>query len=262
MIVRVALVAVRRAMLVAMVVRVVIMPAAAIVAMGMGVGVGMSLGMAVRMGVMMAGMIMSVMGVIVMGIIVMGMAAVIMTSMIVAWMIAIGMIVVVSPTLGLERPFDHRHRTALPTHHLGEDMVVLDVERVGRDLGRGVAVADMPGDAHQPQRVVGADLQQALGRRPDQDEPAILQLDRVAVVERGRLVEIEQDIEAGVALQRQTPAAAILMVERQGLDDAVRLDRGFANDGGGAQHDGATRMSVIRGDRLIAARSLRSPEAA
>ena len=225
-----ALVAVLGPVLVAVIVMAMVVPAAAIAAMSVAVGV--SLGMAVRMD---AGMVVAIMGA--MGVIVTGVAAVIMAWVIVAWVIATGVVVVIGAALGLERPLDHRHGAALAAHHLGEHMVVLDVERLSRDLGGRVAVADMPGDAHQPQRVVGPDLQQALGRSPDQNEAAVLQPYRVAVIERGRLVEIEQDVEAGVALQSETAAAAILVIQRQGLDDAIRLDRGFANDGGGAKHD-------------------------
>lgn len=235
MIVRVALVAVLGPVLVAVIVMAMVVPAAAIAAMSVAVGV--SLGMAVRMDAGMVVAIMGVMGVIVTGVAAVIMACVIVAWVIVAWVIATGVVVVIGAALGLERPLDHRHGAALAAHHLGEHMVVLDVERLSRDLGGRVAVADMPGDAHQPQRVVGPDLQQALGRSPDQNEAAVLQPYRVAVIERGRPVEIEQDVEAGVALQSETAAAAILVIQRQGLDDAIRLDRGFANDGGGAKHD-------------------------
>jgi hypothetical protein len=49
------------------------------------------------------------------------------------------------------------------------------------------------------------------------------------------------------------------MVEGQGLDDPVLLDRGLADDGGGALH--VTKpVACFRGDRPIAVPPLRSPE--
>jgi len=158
-----------------------------------------------------------------------GMAGVVASVVVVA--------MIISAALGLERARDRIHRAALPSDHLRQHMVVLDIDRVGRDFRRRVAVADMPGDAHQPQRILGPNLEQALRSRLDQHQPTILQLDGVAIAERGRLVEIEQDIEAAIAFQRQATAIAVLMVERQRLDDLVRPDRSLANDGGGTQHD-------------------------
>ncbi|SEG68039.1 hypothetical protein SAMN04488115_10915 [Bosea lathyri] len=158
-----------------------------------------------------------------------GVAGVVASVMVVA--------MIIGAALGLERARDRIHRAALPSDHLRQDMVVLDIDRVGRDFRWRVAVADMPGDAHQPQRILGPDFEQALRSRLDQHQPTILQLHGVAIPERGRLVEVEQDIEAAIAFQRQATAIAVLMVERQRLDDLVRPDRSLANDGGGTQHD-------------------------
>ncbi|TCR64879.1 hypothetical protein EV560_106346 [Bosea sp. BK604] len=181
-----------------------------------------------------------VMGVMLMTVVVtMIVPVVVMPVMIMAVMIVSAILVamIIGAALGLERALDLAHRATLAADHLGQHMVVLDIDRVGGDLGRGVAVADMPGDAHQAQRVLGADLEQALRRRLDQDEAAILKLDGIAIVQRGRLVEIEQDVEPAIALERDAAAVAVLMVERQRLDDLVLLDRGLAGNGGGAQHD-------------------------
>lgn len=169
-------------------------------------------------------------------------AMMIMAMVIVA---AIGVIMVVGAALGLERPLDIGHRAALAADHLGQHMVVLDIDRVRGDLGRGVAVADMPGDTRQPQRILGGNLDQLLCRCPDQHERAVLELDGVAVVQRGRLVEIEQDVAPAIALERDAAAVAVLMVEGQRLDDPVLLDRGLADDGGGALHE-KTRGDMVQ----------------
>jgi hypothetical protein len=93
------------------------------------------------------------------------------------------------------------------------------------------------------------------------DQPTILEPDRVAVAERGRLVQVEQDVEPAIALEREATAIAILMVERQRLDDLVCFDCSLANDGGGTQHDDKPvsdgGSEAIDRSRL---RPLRSPE--
>jgi hypothetical protein len=144
---------------------------------------------------------------------------------------------VIGAALGLEGARHRAHGAALAADHLRQDMVVLDIDRVAADLGRGMAVADMPGQPHQAQRVLGADLEQALGGSLDHDQSAVLEPDRVTVAKRGRLVQVEQDIEPAIALEREAAAIAILMVERQRLDDLVCFNCSLANDGGGTQHD-------------------------
>lgn len=244
MIVAVALMAMGCAVLVAMVVMGVIMvrvimPAATGVAMGVRMRV--SVGMSVRLGLV--SMTMRAMVMVIMVVSVMVVVVVMMRVMAVgvAGVVAIGVVVVVGATLGLERAHHRTHCAALAAHHFGQNMVVLDIDRVGGNLGRRVPVADMPGDAHQPQRVLRADFEQALRRRLHQHEPAILELDGIAVPQRGGLIEIEQDIEPTIGLEREAAAVAVVMVERQRVDDAILPDGGLANNGGGAKHGETVR---------------------
>jgi hypothetical protein len=247
MVVLVTLMGMLGAVMVAVIMMVVIMAAAAIGAMGVRVVMLvlrrgrslMSVLMVVAVVMMLVGLVsVPMIMMVVMAMIVAAATGIAMCVMLMPVMVMIVVVaVIIGAALGLERPLDLAHGAALAADHFGEHMVVLDIDRVGGDLGGRVAVADMPGDAHQPQRVLGANLQQALRRRLDQNEPAILQLDGIAIVQRGRLVEIEQDVEPAIALERDAAAIAVLMVERQRLDDLVLLDRGLASDGGGAQHD-------------------------
>lgn len=196
--------------------------------------VGMFLAMRVLMAMLVVvtmAVVMTVMMVIVTMMIMPAAAGVIM-----GMIVAVSMVVVVGAALGLEGALHCRHRTALPAHHLGQDVVVLDVDRVGGDLCGGMAVADMPGDAHQPQRVLGPDLQQALRRGLDLDEAPVLQLHGVAIDQHRGLVEIEQDVEPAIGLEGEAAAIAVVMVEGERVDDALGPDGGLANDGGGAKH--------------------------
>lgn len=235
-------------MLVAVIVVVmVVMPTAAALAMSVMMLVGV-LGLMVLVRVMLMFVVVSmrvvVMVMIIVGMIMMGMAVVMVVAAaagIAMRMVMPGMVMVIGAALGLEGALDRRHRAALATDHLGEDVILLDIDRIGGDLSGGVAVADMPGDAHQPQRVLGADFDQALRRGLDLDEAAVFQLHGIAIGQHGRLVEIEQDVEPAIALERDAAAVAVLVVERQRLDDLVGTDGRLADDGGGAQHGGYTR---------------------
>lgn len=175
----------------------------------------------------------------------MGMAmivTVIMAMVVMAVIVATGiaMIVMMDFGLGLERPLDLAHRAALTANQLGQRGIVLDIDRIGRDLRRDMAATEVPGEARQPQRVLGGDRDQLLRRSLDQHQPAVLELDRIAVVQRGRLVEVEQNLLPAIALERGMARVAAMMVEGEGLDDPVLLDRGLADDGDGALH-GETR---------------------
>lgn len=240
MVVRMALMALRGAVAVAVVVM-----AMAVVAMRVVMGVVMAAPAALAMGVVMVLMCMSVLMTVVMVVavvlmavmtVVMMMAMVMVVAVLMAAAAIIAMVVVMHLRLRPEGTLDRRHGAALPAHQLGDGGHVDDIERVGRHFGRDVVAAEMPGEAHQAQRVLGADLQQALRRGLDLHEPAIFQLQRIAVVEHRGPVEIDREFEAARSLHRQGAAAAIPMAEAERVDDALGTDGGLANDGSGAKH--------------------------
>ncbi len=184
----------------------------------------------VRMTVCVIGMIMRVI-VPMMPVIVVAVVVVVMPVAVV-----VPAIVLVGAALRLEGAHHDGGRAALAAHHLGQNVVVLDVDRVRRHLGGGVPVADVVGHLQEPQGVLGAHLQQALGRGLHLHEAAVLELHGVAIVQHRGLVEVEQEIEAGIAFQRDTAAVAALVIEGDGVGNPVRLHGGFAEDRGGAEH--------------------------
>ncbi len=186
----------------------------------------------VRMTVCVIGMIMRVI-VPMMTVIV---VAVVVVVMPVAVAVVVPAIVLVGAALRLEGAHHDGGRAALAAHHLGQNVVVLDVDRVRRHLGGGVPVADVVGHLQEPQGVLGAHLQQALGRGLHLHEAAVLELHGIAVVQHRGLVEIEQEIEARIAFQRDAAAVAALVIEGDGVSNPVRLHGGFAEDRGGAEH--------------------------
>ena len=48
-----------------------------------------------------------------------------------------------------ERPLDNRRGRALRVQHVDEHMIIKDVERVRRDLGRNMPIADVPGERQE-----------------------------------------------------------------------------------------------------------------
>lgn len=224
MIVRVALVAMHSAMAVSMIVMVVavmvmIMPAAAALAMGMMV--------LVRMIVMAVMVFMTV-------IVVIMIMVVVVVVMATAAIIAMG--VVMHLRLRLERALDRRHRAALPAHQLGQRRIVRNIERLGRHFGRDVMAAEMPGEARQPQRILGSNLQQAFRHGLDLHETAVLQLEGIAVVQHRRLVERDLDLEPARGRCGHATTIAVAMGETERVGNALGANGGLAKDGSGAKH--------------------------
>lgn len=151
-----------------------------------------------------------------------------------AAVIAVG--VMVDLLLRLERALDIRHRTALAANQLGQSGMTGDIERVGRHFRRDMMAAEMPGEAHQPQRVLGTDFKKAFRSGLDLHEAAILQLQRIAVVQRRRLVEIDREFEPACSRHGDAVAVAALISKAERIDDALGANSGFAKDGSGAKH--------------------------
>lgn len=215
-----AFVAVRGAMPVAMVVMmvavmIVIMAAAATLAMGVLMLVPMRMIVIVVMTMVMA---------------------MVMVMMIVPAAAIVAMGVVVDLMLGLERALDHRHRTTLAAHQLGKSGIVGHIERIGRHFRRNVMAAEMPGKTHQPQRIFGTDFQQAFRRGLDLNQAPVLQLQRIAVVQRCRLVEGDREFQPAHGHHGDAVDAALTVTEAERIDDALGADGGLAKDGSGAKH--------------------------
>jgi hypothetical protein len=194
----------------------------------------------VMMVVMTAGMAVVVYAVRVLAVIVgvavmsvMVIACVIVNAMAVVVMAAI---VLVGAALGLERARHRRRGAALAAHHFGEHVVVFDIDRVRRHLGGRMPVADVPDDPQESRRVFGPNFKQVLRRSLDLHKPPIFELHGVAIVEGGRLIEIEQEIEAALAFQGDAAAVAALVVEGHAVRYALGLHGRLADNSGGAEH--------------------------
>lgn len=144
--------------------------------------------------------------------------------------------VIVGGELGPEGAGDRGRDAALPAHQLGRGGSRRHVEHVGADLGIHVAAAELPSEAQQADRILGAHLQEVLGGGPHRDEAAVIEAQGVAVLERRGLGE--RDVEAEAAFGDQGPRHGIpgRAVEDHRVGDAVGADRGPADDRGGCRH--------------------------
>lgn len=150
-------------------------------------------------------------------------------------MIMPALAVVVGGALGFEWAAHRIRAAALAAHQFGG--LGRHVEHVGGDLGGDVAAAELPGEAQEPGRVLGPHLQERLGGGPDQNQAPVLEPQAVAVLGGGRLVEGGGEAEAARPGQGRGEGLAAGMVEGDAVDDRVGAEGGFADEGGGAQHE-------------------------
>ena len=96
-------------------------------------------------------------------------------------------------------------------------MVAPDPQRLGRDLRRQMAIAEVPGQPDQMLRITALDLDQRLGGGDDLDQPAVLEHQRIAAAQRQRMFEVEQECEPPRAGHRHPPAMSVIESEHDGI---------------------------------------------
>ena len=156
--------------------------------------------------VMMVGMIIMVM---------MGVAAVVMRGMIVRRLR-------ISAALGIERRLDLDDARTQSLHHRLDDVIPADAQAFWHDLRRQMAVAEMPGNANEMQRIGAPDLDQGLGGRHYLDQPTVLQHQCVAAAQRDRVFQIEQELQPARPLHRHPPPVPIVEIEHHGIGGGFR----------------------------------------
>jgi hypothetical protein len=81
-----------------------------------------------------------------------------------------------------------------------------------------MAVAEMPGDAGQRQRVSRTDLRQRLGRRNHFNDAPVLESQTIAAAQHRRFREVEQEFEAADPGHGEAPAIAFVEIEHDRVD--------------------------------------------
>jgi hypothetical protein len=151
---------------------------------------------------------------VVVPVVVMGVAVIILVmDLIVRAMAGSG----VGAPLGIERRLDLDDAGAETPDHFLDDVVAPDPKPPGYDLGRQMAVAEMPGDAHQMVRIGAAYLDQRLRRGDHFDQAAIFQNQRVAAAQRHRRFQVEQEFEPARAGHRHPAPVAVVEIKYHGV---------------------------------------------
>ena len=199
----------------------------------------------------------------------MAMAVIMIMVMIVAMMRVVVMAVLVcmsggdgvGAAFGIEWRLDLDHAAAEAAHHLLDHMIAADAQPLCHHLHRQVAVAEVPGDAHEMQVVAAADFQQRLRGCHHLDQPPVVQHQRVAAAQRDHLGQVEQELQPARTGHRHAPAMAVVELEHDGVSRlAVPARSGL--DGGGAQHQrlitsAGLMISITVGEALNGADSSR-----
>src|ERR1700676_954682 len=80
----------------------------------------------------------------------------------------------IGAAFGIERRLDLDDAGAEALYHRLDDVIAPDPQALRHDLGRQMAVAEMPGEANQMLRIAAPDLDQRLRWRDHLDQPRIL----------------------------------------------------------------------------------------
>lgn len=165
--------------------------------------------------VMIVGMFMPV------AVILMAVPMVVVIGVIVTVIMAVDAPVTIGAAFRIERSLDGRDRGAEAFQHGLDDMVSADAQLLAEKFGRQVAVAEMPGDPHEMGGVAGRHLGQRLRRRLDGDDAAVLEQQPVAMAQRNRVRQVEQEGRAAFGRHRDAPAMAGVEIEDDGVDGGL-----------------------------------------
>ena len=141
----------------------------------------------------------------------------------------------IGPALGVEGCLDRRHGGAKPAQHRLDDVIAADAQTLAEQLGRQMAIAQMPGDAHKMGAIAGRHLGECLRRRLDSDDAAILQHEPVAMFQRHSAGQIKQEGRATLCRHHHTPTMARVKIENDRVGSGLGPETGRI-DGNGADH--------------------------
>ena len=97
----------------------------------------------------------------------------------------------IGAAFGIERRLERDHAGPKTLGHRLDDGVPADAERLWQYFGRQMAVAEVPGDAGQGQRVGGPDFRQRFGLGDHLNHALVLEPQPVAAAQHRRVRKIE-----------------------------------------------------------------------
>ena len=128
----------------------------------------------------------------------------------------------ISAALGIERRLERDHTGAQTLDHRLDHRIAADAESLWHYLGRQMAVAEVPGDAGQRQRVGGSDFRQRFGLGDHLNHAPVLEPQPVAAAQHCRFREVEQEFEPADAGHGDAPAITRVEVEHDRIRRSAR----------------------------------------
>ncbi|KQW19044.1 hypothetical protein ASC80_16450 [Afipia sp. Root123D2] len=147
----------------------------------------------------------------------------------------------IGATLRIEWRFDLDDARSEPAHHLLDHVVATNPQTLADNLGRQMAVTEMPGDPNQMRRISTTNFNQRLGRRDNLDHPPIIERQRIATPQRNRFLKIKQKRQTARTRHHHTAAVTVVEIEH----DAIGSDTGPV-----------PRRNNLRGARLACAHAV------
>ena len=123
---------------------------------------------------------------------------------------------VIGTVLGKERFGGIGKPGAEAQQHVANDVVALDQDAAGFELGRQVAVAEVPGEAEQVPVIFPANLVEPFRGGDHLHQPPVLEQERAMILKRYRAREIDEHLAAMLKLQ-QPAAQAARQLRRAGI---------------------------------------------
>jgi hypothetical protein len=141
----------------------------------------------------------------------------------------------IGAAFGIERRLERDYPGAKTLDHRLDDLVPADAQRLWRYFSRQMAVAEVPSDAGQDQRVGGSDFRQRFGLGDHLNHAPVLEPQPVAAAQHCRFGEVEQEFEPADAGHGDATAIACIEVEHDCIRRSARPMAG-RNDFFSAQH--------------------------
>lgn len=145
----------------------------------------------------------------------------------------------------IERRLDGDDARAETSHHLLDDMIAPDAKALADDLGRQMAVAEMPRDPDQMMRIGATDFHQRLRRGHDLDQPSVFQHQRIAAAQRHRFLQVQQEFESARAGHRHAAPVPVVETENHRIGGSLGPTAGRTNLHS-ADHDVTLIASELR----------------
>lgn len=215
----------------AMLVVIMVMPAAAAFTMRVRVGVVMDMQHVARVpviGVIMVSVIMLAMLVLA---VVMAAAAgfavgmvfmLVMPVRVVSVMMTVGLGRLIGAAFRLEGRVDDLDAGTEPARHFLQNRIPRDPDAVGEQFRRHVTIAKMPREPRQMMGVVRDDLGDRLLGGGDGHHPAVVEHQPVAILQSRRLRQVEQEDDIALAPHRDATAVPPVMGQHHTVDGGVR----------------------------------------